>query len=63
LLGKPILDADILSFDPSKLAQLLPELVQQDGHTRSSAPIQVTDTKDFSRLLRFCRARHKHYEH
>ena len=30
LLGKSVLDGDILSLDPSKLAQLLPERLQED---------------------------------
>jgi hypothetical protein len=42
----------ILSFNPSKLAQLLPKRVQEDRDTRSSAIIQVTYAKEFSRLLR-----------
>ena len=37
LLGKPVLDGDILSLDPSKLAQLLPERLHEDRATRSSA--------------------------
>ena len=52
LLGKPVLDGDIFSLNPSKLAQLLPERVQEDRATRSSACIQVTYAEDFSCLLR-----------
>ena len=37
LLGKSVLDGDILSLDPSKLAQLLPERLQEDRDTGSSA--------------------------
>ena len=47
LLGKPILDGDILPLNPSKLAQLLPERLHEDRATRSSAIIQETDTDDF----------------
>jgi hypothetical protein len=60
LLGKPILDGDVFSFDPSKLARLLPKLLQADRVTGSSAIIQETDVEDFPRLLRVdCRARSK----
>ena len=52
LLGKSVLDGDILSLNPSKLAQLLPERVHEDRATGSSAWIQETDAEDFSRLLR-----------
>ena len=52
LLGKPVLDGDILSLDPSKLAQLLPERLQEDRATRSSAWIQETYAEDFPCLLR-----------
>jgi hypothetical protein len=52
LLGKPILDGDILSLDPSKLAQLLPERFQENRAARSSAIIQKTDAKGLSRRLR-----------
>ena len=52
LLGKPVLDGDILSLDPSKLAQLLPKRLQEDRATRSSAYIQETYAGDFSCLLR-----------
>src|SRR5262245_39462466 len=52
LLGKSVLDDDILSLDPSKLAHLLPKRIQEDRATRSSALIQVSYAEDFSRLLR-----------
>ena len=52
LLGKPILDGDILSLNPSKLAQLLPERVHEDRATGSSACIQETYAGDFRWLLR-----------
>src|SRR5262245_58507688 len=52
MLGKPILDGDILSLDPAKLAQLLPECVHEDRATRSSAIVQETNAGGFSRLLR-----------
>ena len=37
LLCKSVLDGDILSLNPAKLAQLLPERLQEDRDTRSSA--------------------------
>ena len=52
LLCKPVLDGDILSLDPSKLAQLLPERLHEDRATRSSAFIQETYAEDFPCLLR-----------
>jgi putative heme degradation protein len=52
LLGKPILDGDVLPFNPSEFAQLLAESLHEDRATRSDAWIQVTDAKNFSRLLR-----------
>jgi hypothetical protein len=52
LLAKPVLNGDILSFNPAKLVQLLPERIDENRHTRRSAIIQETDAKDFSRLLR-----------
>jgi hypothetical protein len=55
LLGKPILDGNILSFNPSKLAQLFPERVHEDRATGSSAIIQETYAEDFSLLLRLGR--------
>jgi hypothetical protein len=54
LLGKSILNGDILSLNPPKLAQLLAERLQKSCHTRSSASIQKTYAEDFSRLLRAC---------
>jgi hypothetical protein len=57
LLGQPphdacVLDGNILSLDPAKLAYLLPERLQADRVTGSSAWIQVTYAGDFSCLLR-----------
>ena len=52
LLGKSVLDGDILSLNPSKLAQLLPERLHEDRATRSSACIQETYAEDFPCLLR-----------
>ena len=52
LLGKPVLDGDIFSLNPSKLAQLLPERVHEDRDTGSSAWIQETNAEDFPCLLR-----------
>ena len=49
---KPVLDGDILSLNPSKLAQLLPKRLQEDRATGSSAWIQETDAEDFPCLLR-----------
>src|SRR5439155_12577464 len=49
---KPILDGDILSLDPAKLAQLLPERLQEARASSSSAIIQETDAGDFRWLLR-----------
>jgi hypothetical protein len=55
LLSKPILDGDVFSFKPSKLAQLLPKRLQEDRATGSSAIIQETYTGDFTWLLRLGR--------
>ena len=52
LLCKPVLDGDIFSLNPSKLAQLLPERLHENRATRSSACIQETDAEDFPCLLR-----------
>ena len=52
VLSKPVLDGEILSLNPAKLAQLLPERLQEDRATRSSAWIQVTYAEDFPWLLR-----------
>ena len=62
LLGKPVLDGDVFSLNPSKLAQLLPERVQEDRATRSSACIQETYAEDFPCLLRVDGTA-KHKEH
>jgi hypothetical protein len=51
-LRESVLDGDILSLTPTKLAHLLPERLQEDRHPRSSAWIEETDAGDFSRLLR-----------
>src|SRR5262249_48542830 len=47
-----MLDGDILSLDPSKLAQLLPERLQADRATGSSGILQETYAGDFPCLLR-----------
>ena len=52
LLAKSVLDGEILSLNPSKLAHLLPERLQEDRATGSSAWIQETYAKDFPCLLR-----------
>jgi hypothetical protein len=39
LLGNPVLDGDILSLDPAKLGQLLPERPPEDPTTGSSTSI------------------------
>jgi hypothetical protein len=52
LLGKSVLEGDILSLNPSKLAQLLPEHLHEARTTRSSAYIQVTYAENFPCLLR-----------
>ena len=49
---KPVLDGDILSLNPSKLAQLLQERLHEDRATGSSASIQETYAEDFPCLLR-----------
>ena len=49
LFGKPILNGDVFSFNPAKLAQLLPERLHENRATSSSACIQETDAEDFSR--------------
>jgi hypothetical protein len=54
LLGKSVLDGDVFPFDPTKLAEFLPECLQKPCHTRSSAWIQETDA-EYSRLLRLGR--------
>jgi hypothetical protein len=65
LLGKSVFDSDILSLDPSQLAQLLPERLHEDCATGSSASIQETYAEDFSCLLRLsydCNSKQYHYE-
>ena len=52
LLCKSVLDRNILSLNPSKLAQLLPERINEDHATRSSAIIQETYAEYSSWLLR-----------
>jgi hypothetical protein len=52
LLCKSVLDGDILSLDPAKFGQLLPECVYQDRSARSSALIEETYAKNFPCLLR-----------
>ena len=52
LLGKPVLGGNILSLDPSKLAHLLPERLQEDRDTGSIAWIQESYAEDFFWLLR-----------
>src|SRR6266536_6605742 len=51
-LRESILDGDVFSFNPAKLAQLLPKRLQEDRDTGSSAIIQVTYAGDFPCLLR-----------
>jgi hypothetical protein len=53
LLGKPVLDGDVFSFNPSKLAHLLPQRLHEGCATRRVAWIQVTYAEDFARLLRY----------
>jgi len=48
LLGKSVLDGDVLSVNPAKLTQLLPECVEENGNTRRCAIIKVTNAKNFS---------------
>ncbi len=50
-LPESVLNDDILSLDPSKLAQFLPECVHEYRATRSRACIQVILRVGFSRLL------------
>jgi hypothetical protein len=52
LLGKPILDGDILPVDPPELAHLLPERLRKDRATGSSGSIQETYAGNFPCLLR-----------
>jgi hypothetical protein len=46
-LCKPVLDGDIFSLNPSKLAQLLPEGLHETRPTGSSACIQETYAETF----------------
>ena len=62
LLGKAVLDGDILSLYPSKLAQLLPEHVHEHRAAGSITWIQETYAGNFPRLLRL-RPRPAHREH
>jgi hypothetical protein len=52
LIRKPVLDGDVFSFNPSKLAQLLPERVNENRAAGSSASFQEPYAEDFSCLLR-----------
>ena len=52
LLGKSVLDDNVLPLDPTMVAQLLAERVQLNRATGSSTWIQVTDASDFPWLLR-----------
>src|SRR5262245_1965695 len=52
MLGKPILDGDVLPLNPAKLGQLLPERLREDPDTGSRAIIQETYAEDFPCLLR-----------
>jgi hypothetical protein len=52
LIGKSVLDGNVLSFNPSKLAELLRKRVYENRATGRSGSLQVTDAEDFSRLLR-----------
>jgi hypothetical protein len=54
-LGKPVLDGDVLSLHPGKLAQLLPERVDEHRTTGSSTWIQESYSEDFPGLLRLSR--------
>jgi hypothetical protein len=51
LLAKPVLESNILSLDPTELAQLLPKRLQENRATGSGASIQKTYAKDFACLL------------
>src|SRR5205085_351157 len=62
LLGKSVLDGEILSLNPSKLAHFLQERVHEDRAAGRTREIQVTDAEDFSRLLRL-NQRAKRKEH
>ena len=62
LLCKPVLDGDILSLNPSKLAQLLSKRLHEDRATGSSAWIQETYAEDFPCLLRVGKRNSKNKE-
>jgi len=50
--SKPVLQSDVFSFNPAKLAQLLPKRIDKDRHPRSSAWIQESYAEYSSWLLR-----------
>jgi hypothetical protein len=52
LLAESVLESDILPLNPSKLAQLLVERIDEHRHAGSSALIQETYAESFSLLLR-----------
>ena len=58
-LRESVLDGDVFPFNPAKLAQLLPERLQEARDTRSSACIEETDAEDFSCLLRLSQQPHR----
>src|SRR6185437_4813350 len=60
LFCKSVLDGDVFSFNPAKLAQLLPEGPYEHRHTRSSAIVQETDAENFPHLLRMSRNAKRH---
>src|SRR5262249_2217971 len=62
LLGRPILDGDILSLNPAKLAQFLSKRLQGGRHTGSSAIMQEPYAGDFPCRLR-ADGRPKRQEH
>jgi hypothetical protein len=51
LLGKSVLDADVLSLDPAKLGHFLPERRQQTRDTGSATCVEKAYAEDFPRLL------------
>jgi hypothetical protein len=52
LLGKSVLDDEILSLVQSNLAQLLPERIYEDRHPGSRARIEEANAEDFPCVLR-----------
>jgi hypothetical protein len=54
LIGKPILDGDVLSFDPSKIAHFLPERFQETNASRSTGYSEESYAGNFFCLLRLC---------